>query len=516
MDSAADSLHRAALVGGGVLLVLLGVLYFPSLQTMWHTWGDSNTYQHGFIVFPMSAYLIYTQWSRFAAAPQQPVLLGALVLIGCGLLWIVAELLNVHVIGQLMFVSMILVLAASYFGLSKVATLLFPLAYLYFAVPMGESLVPVLMDFTADFTIWALKATGLPVYRDGMFFSIPAGDFEVAKACSGIRYLMASFALGTLYAYLSFRSFRKQLVFSIISLIVPIIANGIRAYGIVMIAHFSDMRYAVGVDHLVYGWMFFGFVMLLLFYIGGRFRSADDLAPQGEKPVMSPHFINGKQLITAVLVLGVALVIPHGLGVYARSTNAATALPVALPKAGSAWRGPETVTTSFAPDFSGAIASTRGRFEPQRGARADAGYQPVFVWVFRYPAFSAEHEMVTATNVLADLDRWAVFDQRARETDVHAVIETNLGDRFDEYTIWHWYQLNEQTKSGLVQAKLAEAVSLLTGSINLDQALVVLATPERGVAAEQRLGDFLATHAAALKRCAIEMGNECERGEVND
>ncbi len=87
---------------------------------------------------------------------------------------------------------------------------MFPLAYMFFAVPMGEGLVPKLMSFTADFTLWALRLTGLPVFRDGMFFSIPAGDFEVATACSGIRYLMASFALGTLYAFLSFRSFKKQ------------------------------------------------------------------------------------------------------------------------------------------------------------------------------------------------------------------------------------------------------------------------------------------------------------------
>ncbi len=37
---------------------------------------------------------------------------------------------------------------------------------------------------------------------------------------------------------------------------------------IVMIGHLSDNRLAVGVDHLIYGWVFFGVVMLLLFWIG--------------------------------------------------------------------------------------------------------------------------------------------------------------------------------------------------------------------------------------------------------
>jgi len=39
---------------------------------------------------------------------------------------------------------------------------------------------------------------------------------------------------------------------------VPIIANWLRAYMIVMIGHLSGNKLAVGVDHLIYGWLFFG------------------------------------------------------------------------------------------------------------------------------------------------------------------------------------------------------------------------------------------------------------------
>ena len=62
------------------------------------------------------------------------------------------------------------------------------------------------------------------------------------------------------------------MLFVALSVIVPIIANGMRAYMIVMIAHLSDMKLALGVDHLIYGWVFFGIVMLLLFWIGSFWR----------------------------------------------------------------------------------------------------------------------------------------------------------------------------------------------------------------------------------------------------
>src|SRR5262249_51537114 len=135
-----------------------------------------------------------------------------------------------------------------------------------------------LMEFTASFTVRALELTGVPVYREGLRFSIPTGDFEVASACSGIRYLIASVALGTLYAHLTYHTFWRRALFVALCLVVPLFAHGVRAYLIVMIAYWSDMRLAVGVDHLVYGWLFFGLVMFALFWLGLRLRERTSAA----------------------------------------------------------------------------------------------------------------------------------------------------------------------------------------------------------------------------------------------
>jgi exosortase/archaeosortase family protein len=97
---------------------------------------------------------------------------------------------------------------------------------------------------------------------------VPGGLFEVAVACSGIRYLIASFTLGSLFDYLNYTGLKKRSIFILFSLFLPLLANGIRAYGIVMIAHLSDMKYATGADHLVYGWIFFAFVIFIMFAVG--------------------------------------------------------------------------------------------------------------------------------------------------------------------------------------------------------------------------------------------------------
>ena len=132
---------------------------------------------------------------------------------------------------------------------------------------------------TADFTVAALRASGIPVYREGLQFVIPSGSWSVVEACSGIRYLMASFMVGSLFAYLNYRSWRRRLAFVAVSLVVPIVANWLRAYMIVMLGHLSGNTLAVGVDHLIYGWVFFGIVIMAMFMVGARW-SEPDAQPQ--------------------------------------------------------------------------------------------------------------------------------------------------------------------------------------------------------------------------------------------
>jgi exosortase len=91
----------------------------------------------------------------------------------------------------------------------------FPLLFLFFAVPFGEFTQPKLMDWTAYFTILGLRLTGIPVYSEGQNLVIPSGSWSVIEACSGVRYLIASVTVGTLFAYLTYHSLRRRLFSSV-------------------------------------------------------------------------------------------------------------------------------------------------------------------------------------------------------------------------------------------------------------------------------------------------------------
>ena len=121
--------------------------------------------------------------------------------------WLLGELGTVNAVSQFAFVAMLVLAVPTVIGTRAARRIAFPLAFLFFAVPVGR--VP---DAAADgvdrrhHRARRSGSRGIPVYREGQNFIIPSGNWSVVEACSGVRYLIASLVIGTLYAYLTYRS----------------------------------------------------------------------------------------------------------------------------------------------------------------------------------------------------------------------------------------------------------------------------------------------------------------------
>jgi exosortase A len=267
--------RRAWLVAAAALAFALAWILFGYWRTgaaMVGIWARSDTFAHGFLVAPISAWLIWRARASLLEVAPRPSWWVLVPLAAAGAGWLMGELGTVNAVSQFAFVAMLVLAVPAVIGTRAARRIAFPLAFLFFAVPAGEFMMPQLMEWTADFTVMALKLTGIPVYREGQNFHIPSGNWSVVEACSGVRYLIASVVIGTLYAYLTYRSMQRRAVFIAFSVLVPVLANWARAYMIVMIGHLSSNKLAVGVDHLIYGWLFFGVVITLMFWIGARWR----------------------------------------------------------------------------------------------------------------------------------------------------------------------------------------------------------------------------------------------------
>jgi exosortase A len=254
-------------------------IYHGTVWSMITIWAESDTFAHGFVIFPISAFLVWRKRHELAMLQPKPVSFGPAVLVVPGFIWLLGYISDVQVVQQFCFVASFILLVWILLGWQVLKLLAFPLGYLLFAVPFGKFLVPFMIDFSAAFAIGALRLTGIPVFAEGTSFSTPGANWIVLEVCSGMRYLIAALVVGTLYAYLSYRSQIRRLLFVLVTIVITFIASGMRVYMIVMIGHFIDMRYAKGFDHLFIGWVFFGIVMLLLFWIGSLWHEDESQAP---------------------------------------------------------------------------------------------------------------------------------------------------------------------------------------------------------------------------------------------
>ena len=89
---------------------------------------------------------------------------------------------------------------------------------------------------TAEIAIVLLGLTGVPAHLEGIFITTPTGYFEVAEACAGVKFLIAMVAFGALVANVCFRSWPRRIAFLAAAIVVPILANGVRAWGTIYIA----------------------------------------------------------------------------------------------------------------------------------------------------------------------------------------------------------------------------------------------------------------------------------------
>ena len=435
------------------LFVLTFLLFYDTAASMVDIWVRSETFAHGFLIFPISSWLVWRIRDRLAQITPEPNYLALPLIFLNGAVWFLADLADINVIRQLALVAFVPLAVFAIWGWPMIREAMFPLLFLFFAVPMGEGLVPPMMDFTADFTVGMVQLTGIPVYREGMFFSLPTGNWSVVEGCSGVRYLIASITLGTLYAYLTYTSYLKRTIFIIASIIVPIIANGFRAYGIVMIAHFSDMKLALGVDHLIYGWVWFGIVIFIMFFIGSFWRDSEE--EDTPLPVQTATSIDKKKLQTsAVGVVLLTLAWPAMAWVQSNSFVENLSVNIDLPTSGE-WRELDESFTDWTPAYQAPAAELRKYYE--------SNGRKVGLYLGLYINQKQDQELVNSQNVMIEQKHevWAEKGKGKAPLDLDGqnveVNESILRSYDQSLYINHWYWIDGDNTSNAYLAKLIDA-----------------------------------------------------------
>ncbi len=297
---------RRASIHFVLLVMALTCLFADAALSMASIWINSSVYHHGLFVAPISVWLILQRKDWREAEPAADAL-GAIAIVGAGLLWLLGSAASIALLGHVAFVVSIAGAVTAIFGRALALRWAFPIGFLFFMVPFGEEATPLLQAAASAAVAAMLDFSGVETTRDGFMLTTAAGRFEMAQSCAGLRFLMASAMISSLVAWLAFAGWRKRLAFIGAALAAAIVANWLRAYLIVLVATATDRKFGVGPEHVALGWAFYSLLIIGLIILARRM--ADHNSEAKVEPVLHAGAARSPAAIMMTALLGCALIV---------------------------------------------------------------------------------------------------------------------------------------------------------------------------------------------------------------
>ncbi|OYY89160.1 MAG: exosortase [Sphingomonas sp. 28-66-16] len=481
-DTSAAWKRRGAMLAG-VATILLALFWHDSADLA-RIWWTSTTFGHCLFIGPVIGWLVWQRRSELAQIEPVGWAPGLAIVAVGGFGWMLGDAAQVSLARHLGLLIMLQGSVVTMLGPQVARGLLFPLAYAFFLVPFGESLEAPLQGVTVAMTMKLLHLVGVPAVVDGVLITIPNGYFEVAEACSGAKFVIAMTAYGVLVAHLCYLSWGRRIVFMAMALIVPVIANGLRAFGTIYAAHLTSVEAATGFDHIVYGWVFFGLVMAAVLAIGWRWFDRDPAAPMIDVARLQTMPRRPLEpLLAAALVLTVAAVFPSVGAAMAQRIDRAPDM-IALPEIAGWQRAPLSARAPWQPHYPGADRLLIGRYVDPAGT-------PVDLAITVYDNQREGKEIVGfGIGALREDDRWVKIGNLPDIDGGAAMRVTAPGPV--ERVIVTWYRLGATRTSSPRTIKLAALGARLFGGPQRAVAVHVSAEALPGVDPQVAIARFLA------------------------
>lgn len=468
----------------GLVWAILILVFREDAADMVALWWGVSTYNHCLLILPVSAWLLWQRREELAPIAPQPWPQALLAVFGSGLVWMGGEAAGIAILRHAGLVMLLQAATLSLLGPVVGRGVAFPLFYLVFLIPFGDELVPALQTLTARLTMGFLWLAGVPATLDGVFITTPGGHFEVAEACSGVKFLVAMIAYGALVANVCFRRWQRRAAFMAVSILVPVIANGLRAYATIHISEISgSTRFAESFDHVVFGWVFFALVIATVMALGWRFFDRTPLdrwiaggEAQDTALAVSPRWP------MAAIVLAVALLPVGWQAMMARLGRIDAPYGIALP-AVAGWNRTEIrQQQSWRPRFEGADHTLFGQYNDGRGRRVD-------VAVALYSWQDEGRELVGyGQGALDSVNGWS-WSHAVPAPPGGAAMSLRAGGLVREAVTF--YRMGDMTTGspGMIKAKTLRA--RLGGGDSGAVALIVSAENGAGFEGREAIGAFL-------------------------
>ena len=347
------------------LACVVALVYWPSTVFIYQKWSDTTelTYTHGWLILLICVALVVRSRRELALAPVQPSRLATVALALVVLGWLVSYRASIEGLEVPLQPLIFWLAVTAAFGWAVGARMLFPVAYLYFAVNVWYG--NPLKDLTVLVMRGLLAVTGPPAVIQGDVIHLSNGSFVIEEGCSGLHFMIVGLAVAALYGEQRRDPWRVRVRQLALMAGLALLANWVRVYTVIQAGYLTDMQsYLVRVSHYGFGWCVFAVTLIVFFWLAPFLGAEPPLPPVAAAPPPPNGAIGRAQLGGLAVAVAILVALPL-LNAALRLARPAPPLadPAALLNPQPPWRAvPVDVRSAWLPVFAGADALQRRAF----------------------------------------------------------------------------------------------------------------------------------------------------------
>ena len=281
---------KARLAGLIAVGVLVCALFANHLYSLIQYASENSLHSHVLLVPFISGYLIYLQRAAFPNTYRSSPVCGTLMLVIAEVALGFAQRMQANLspgdfLSCIAFSFVTFLISSAFFFLGRVWmwAVCFPIAFLYFLVPLPDaavhSLETMLKLGSAEAAGLFFSMSGIPLLRDGVVFQLPGITLEVAQECSGIRSSYVLFITSVIASYLLLKSPWRRAVLLAVVIPLAILRNGFRILVLGLLCVQIGPHMIHSVIHESGGPLFFGLSLLPLFLLLWWLRKGESKTP---------------------------------------------------------------------------------------------------------------------------------------------------------------------------------------------------------------------------------------------
>ena len=453
-------------------------------------WQNVYDYRHGYLIAAVSIAWLLLLRRRIDASEVRPQSAVLPLLVLAIAAWVIAYHGNSEILQQLVTPAILLLAIFAALGREVAMRVAAPVAYIYFAIPIWDQLVPLLQMLTTAVTESALWLLNVPATVDSYTVTIPEGRFTIVEGCSGKRYLLVALAFAVLTVATQRLRGKRALLLVALAAALALVVNWVRVIVIIYAGHLTNMEhYLVAQDHITFGWVMFVPLLLAVTLIGRRLsRGLSEHEPERPR-ALAGEAVRGAQWLLPAACLCVPIL------AVVTSQRAAFDKPRLgpLPIMAGEWQGPMPADPVWRPRFAAPADERLAAYTSQRGT--------VQVYVNVYGQQAQGHELIFFSNSVVPAEHWNVLSSQ-RDAGMTVIVAADPADHR-----WAFAQTYAVDGRHIAVAALTQLYyGLLSVRRPVPSGTIALAAPCRADCAEaiQLIADFWRTNDVTITRLIPE------------